>query len=251
MKVDKIYLDKLYNKYKNKNSSKDPIWFLHSLKSEKDVEATALISSAYAYGLIDVMNVLLNTFYNRINNKPYEFIINFNRKNDLKYLNNLHYRFNNVNDLLSLIENIKNILIQFGSLQNLFLSNYSDSDENILNALKYFAKKLHDIKIKNTKAYYHLIPDVSKNSTCKRLNLFLRWMVRKDEIDLGIWSKSVSKSKLIIPVDTHVYQISRNLGLINRKSCDMKFAIELTNKLKEFDKGDPVKYDFALCHQDI
>ena len=126
---------------------------MHSLKSEKDVEATALISSAYAYGLIDVMNVLLNTFYKRINNKPYEFIINFNRENDLKYLNNLHYRFNNVNDLLSLIENIKNILIQFGSLQNLFLSNYSDSDENILNALKYFAKKLHDIKIKNTKAY--------------------------------------------------------------------------------------------------
>ena len=240
MKVDKKYLDKLYNKYKNKYSSRDPIWFLHSLKSEKDIEVAALISSCYAYGLIDVMNEFLDTFYKRIETGPFEFIINFNQEKDFKRLDKLNYRFNNEVDLLSLIENIKNCLVHFGSLQNLFLAKYSDSDENILNALKFFSEKLHDIKIKNTKAYYHLIPDVSKNSTCKRLNLFLRWMVRKDDIDLGIWGASVSKSKL-----------SRKLGLIKRKSCDMKFAIELTDKLKEFDKDDPVKYDFALCHSEI
>jgi uncharacterized protein (TIGR02757 family) len=73
-------------------------------------------------------------------------------------------------------------------------------------------------------------------------------MVRKDEIDIGIWGREVDKSKLIIPVDTHVYRISKYLKLIKRSSCDMKFALELTNELKKFDPADPVKYDFALCH---
>ena len=73
-------------------------------------------------------------------------------------------------------------------------------------------------------------------------------MVRKDSIDTGLWSREVDKAKLIIPVDTHVYRVSQKLGLVRRKSCDMKYAIELTNKLKEFDPKDPVKYDFALCH---
>jgi uncharacterized protein (TIGR02757 family) len=76
-------------------------------------------------------------------------------------------------------------------------------------------------------------------------------MIRKDEIDFGIWGKEVDKSKLIIPVDTHVYRVSRQIGLMKRNSCDIKFAIELTEKLKAFDPEDPVKYDFALCHSDL
>ena len=82
------------------------------------------------------------------------------------------------------------------------------------------------------------------------MNLFLRWMVRKDEIDLGIWNE-VSQSKLIMPVDTHIARISKKLRLVKRKTIDLKFAIELTNYLKKFDGNDPVKYDFALCHVGI
>lgn len=79
------------------------------------------------------------------------------------------------------------------------------------------------------------------------MNMFLRWMVRKDEIDLGLWNK-ISSSKLIMPVDTHIARVSRKLRLVRRKSQDMKFAVELTSKLKKFDANDPVKYDFSLCH---
>jgi uncharacterized protein (TIGR02757 family) len=82
------------------------------------------------------------------------------------------------------------------------------------------------------------------------MNLFLRWMVRKDEIDLGLWSE-VDSGKLIMPVDTHIARISKKLKLVKRKSVDLKFALELTNKLKQFDSADPVKYDFALCHSGI
>ncbi|MBK7158711.1 MAG: DUF2400 family protein [Ignavibacteria bacterium] len=92
------------------------------------------------------------------------------------------------------------------------------------------------------------MPSPVNNSACKRLNLYLRWMIRKDEIDTGIWSGSFDKAKLIMPVDTHIYRVSKYLGLVSRNSCDLKFAIELTKELKKFDSSDPVKYDFALCH---
>ncbi|MCY7360956.1 MAG: TIGR02757 family protein, partial [Ignavibacteria bacterium] len=118
---------------------------------------------------------------------------------------------------------------------------------NILPSLKIFTSELNKVERKNTN-YKYLIPLTENNSACKRLNLYLRWMVRKDEIDTGIWKDKIDKSKLIMPVDTHIYRVSQKLKLIKRKSCDMKFAVELTERLKSFDAADPVKYDFALCH---
>jgi uncharacterized protein (TIGR02757 family) len=158
-----------------------------------------------------------------------------------------YYRFNTEQDFIDLIFSLQTIIKQYGSLKSLFLKHYSSSHENILPALDKFTSEIRNTG-KHSKSFDYLIPDVSKNSTCKRLNLFLRWMVRKDSIDTGLWGREVEKSKLIIPVDTHVYRVSQKLGLVRRKACDIKYAIELTNKLKEFDPLDPVKYDFALCH---
>ena len=140
----------------------------------------------------------------------------------------------------------------YDSLQNLFIENYNEDQINILPALNKFTENLNEFSDSET---YHgyLIPLSKNGSTCKRLNLYLRWMVRStgiDKIDLGIWDK-VDKSKLIMPVDTHIYKVSRKLKLVNRNTCDMKFALELTNKLKKFDPDDPVKYDFAMCHAGI
>ncbi len=246
-----IDLEKLYLKYKHRYSSDDPVWFLHNFKEEKDIEVLGLIASCYAYGQIGLINKFISEFLKRINNKPHEFIANFDLRRDGKILDGMNYRFNNDMDLKNLIENIKANILEYGSLLNLFLEKYSDKDENILNALRLFSNSLRNIFLKNLKGYDYLIPDVSRNSTCKRLNLFLRWMVRKDEIDLGIWGRKVDKSKLLMPVDVHVYRVSRKLKLIKRNSCDMKFAIELTDKLKKYDASDPVKYDFALCHEDV
>lgn len=245
-----VDLDKLYYKFKDKNCSNDPIWALHNYKDKKDIEVLGLIVACYSYGQIGIINKFINEFLKRIENKPFEFVSNFNLK-DVNIFKGMKYRFNNGNDLINLILNIKENIQEHNSLLNLFLKKYSKDDENILNALRYFSHSLRKKYIKNLKGFDYLLPDVSKNSTCKRLNLFLRWVVRKDEIDLGIWSDKVDKSKLIMPVDTHVYRVSREMELVKRKSCDMKFAIELTNVLKKYDAADPVKYDFALCHKDI
>ena len=241
----KEYLDKLYHKYHKKQSSKDPIWTLHKFSAERDIEIAGLIISSYSYGRVDQINKFITTFFERINWKPYEFTINYSQIKDKKHLDNLYYRFNDENDLANLIKGMQKSLIKYGSLKSLFIDKYDETDTNIIAPLRFFANNISSNNI------YYLLPDVSKNSTAKRLNMYLRWMVRKDDIDLGIWSDKVSASKLIMPVDTHIYKIAQKLKLVKRKSCDIKFAIELTEKLKQFDAHDPVKYDFALCHLGI
>ncbi len=245
----KIRLDNLYFKYKSKYSSKDPVWILHNFNEIKDIEIAGLITSCYAYGQVDQINFFINRFLKNIGFKVHEFTSNYSEHKDKKYLKDLYYRFNTSDDLSLLILNIKNVLKKYGSLQNLFLKKYDKSHSNVLDEMSYFSSKLN--LLNNEKSFYsYLVPCVKNNSACKRLNLYLRWMIRKDEIDLGIW-ENADKAKLIMPVDTHIYRISRKLGLVKRKSHDMKFAIELTEELKKFDNTDPVKYDFALCHLGI
>ncbi len=242
----KDLLNNLYVKYRNKHSSKDPVWKLHDFSDERDIEIIGLITSCYSYGQVDQINLFVNKFLKNINSGVHEFTSNYSEHKDKKYLKDLYYRFNTEEDLSLLLINISNAVKEFGSLQNLFLRKYDDTDENILRGLNSFSTKLNETPANNSN-YKYLIPLVENGSTCKRLNLYLRWMVRKDEIDLGIWNK-VNASKLIMPVDTHIYRISRKLKLVKRRSCDMKYALELTKKLKQFDPSDPIKYDFALCH---
>jgi uncharacterized protein (TIGR02757 family) len=244
-------LERLYIKYKQKYSSDDPVWSLHNFEDERDVEVLGLIAACYSYGQIGLINKFIGKFLERVEERPFEFIRNFNLKRDGRIFKGMNYRFNNEFDLINLLVNIKVNLEKYGSLLNLFLVKYSDKDENILNGLRFFSDSMRKKYSGNLKNFNYLMPDVSRNSTCKRLNLYLRWMVRKDEIDTGIWGKKVDKSKLIMPVDVHVYRVSRQMKLTNRKSCDIKFAIELTERLKKYDASDPVKYDFALCHEDV
>jgi uncharacterized protein (TIGR02757 family) len=141
--------------------------------------------------------------------------------------------------------------MEFGSLRKLFEINFKDIHPNIIPALSCFSSNLvGNIKFSDTvREHYfnYLIPNPQNGSSCKRLNLFLRWMIRSDEIDLGIWNE-IQPSKLVIPVDIHITRAAKKLKLVKRKSIDLKFALELTDKLRQFDPVDPVKYDFSLCH---
>lgn len=232
--------------YRNKYSSKDPVWILHRFHEARDIEVAGLITSCYCYGQVDSINNFIKKFLNRIDFKVHEFTVNYSERKDKKFLKDLNYRFNTENDLSLLLLNIKSALSEYKTLEKLFLEKYNTQHTNILPALDNFSAFLN--KLSNENSYFsYLLPMPSGSSTCKRLNLYLRWMVRKDEIDIGVWTK-IDKSKLIIPVDTHVYRIGRKLRMVKRKSCDLKFAIEMTEMLKRFDKDDPVKYDFALCH---
>lgn len=248
MTVFKEKLENLYLSYKHKFSSKDPVWILHRFKDEKDIELIGLITSAFAYGSVEQINLFIEKLLKNTGNKPYEFTINFQKRKDKKYLKDLNYRFNTSADIVSMFDSLKNNIKEFSSLKNLFMSDYHKDDENIIRALANFTGKLNANRKQPGGRYYHyLFSNPLNGSTCKRMNLFLRWMVRKDEIDPGLWSE-VHTSKLIMPVDVHIARISKALGLVNRKSIDLKFAVELTEKLKDFDPADPVKYDFALCH---
>ena len=244
-------LDNLYLQYKSKYSSKDPVWVLHRFSDPRDIEIMGLITASYSYGQVDLINKFTGKLLSRIGNKPYEFTINFTKGKDKKYLKGLNYRFNTEHDLISLFNAVHHAVAGCGSLKNLFLKSYNEDSENIVDALTGFISALNKLSNHTNgieRNYFNfLLANPSNKSTCKRMNLYLRWMVRKDEIDTGIWSE-VSTSKLIMPVDVHVARISKELKLVQRKSVDLKFALELTENLKKFDKEDPVKYDFSLCH---
>lgn len=246
----KIILDSLYLKYSGYYSSKDPVWILRRFDDEKDIETAGFITSCFAYGKVELINKFILDFFEKIDFKVHEFTLNYSELKDKKHFEKLYYRFNTSEDLSLLLMNLSSVLRNSGSLKNRFSQDYSQSDKNIIPALTSFTAELNVINRKNSN-YNYLVPSPENNSACKRLNLFLRWMIRNDNSDLGIWSGSFDKSKLVMPVDTHIYRISKKLKLVKRNSCDLKFALELTESLKKFDKYDPVKYDFALCHYGI
>lgn len=242
----KKFLDGIYKKYKKKHSSKDPVWILHRFTEPRDIELIGFIVSCYTYGQVDVINAFIERLLKITGSNIYEFTVNFSKSKDKKLLAGMYYRFNTGEHLISLFDILKKAAIKYGSLNELFLKGYKEDDENIVPSLSYFTRELKS-PLKDRAQFKHFIPDPDANSASKRLNLYLRWMVRSDDIDTGAW-KGIDKSKLIIPLDVHVHRIARELGLVQRRSADLKFAIELTNKLKQFDPLDPVKYDFALCH---
>lgn len=164
------------------------------------------------------------------------------------HFTNHYYRFQKPDDVISFFTALRR-LRDTDSLRELFYVGYK-KEENIFEGLEVVIQSiLKNSKIVDTQGFNFLIgkpPMSSKsNSPMKRWNMFLRWMVRKDNIDFGLWQE-VSTKDLIIPLDTHIFNVSKKIGLLNRKSYDLKSAILLTEKLKEFDSQDPVKYDFAL-----
>ncbi len=243
----KKFLEKNYLKYKSDYSSVDPVWGIRRLKTNEDIEAASFITACYSYGRVEIFEKFLHTFFEKTGFKVHDFIVNYSHARDKAFINKSNYRFNTSGDFEQLILILKKCYRKYGSLKNIFLQKYDENETTVLSALQKFSEYLNSGS-KEEGTFRYLIPLPSKGSACKRLNLFLRWMVRNDEIDLGIWSDSVSKSKLIMPVDIHIYRISRQMGFVKRASADMKFALELTSFLRRFDADDPVKYDFALCH---
>jgi uncharacterized protein (TIGR02757 family) len=173
--------------------------------------------------------------------QPYEFCLNHNPER-LKDLLKFRHRTFNTTDLLYFIEFLKHHYSRHSSLEIAFAM-HGKTIEEMLTGFHHYFFSLKDIPLRTKKH----ISSPEKNSTCKRLNMFLRWMVRKDDkgVDFGIWKK-ISPSQLICPIDIHVGRVSRHFNLLQRKQTDWQAALELTAALKQFDKNDPVKYDFAL-----
>ena len=247
VKTLKNILEGLYRKYCHKKFiPPDPLQFVYHYKKKPDCEIAGFLAACFAYGAVEQIEKFLTALLGKMGESPSEFIKNFSAE-DKKLFESLKYRFNTSQDIISLLEILKQVLIQHGSLENLFLKGYSGTDSNIIPAAENFIKNL--LKIHNKKAsrgLKFLLSDPAKGGTSKRLFLFLRWMVRNDEADAGLWEK-IDKTKLIVPVDVHIGRLSKILGLHNRKTINLKAAVEITEAFKKICPQDPVKYDFALC----
>lgn len=230
--------------------SPDPLEFPHRFKFEPDIEVSAFLSSVFAYGNIRQIINTLEIVHNHLGESPYDFIINSNPMDFYKLASKLNHRFYSRDDVEALLHTLRRVYKEDGSLKRLFLLYFLESDTNIKYGLSKFSQNLLETALhfsKPTHGLKFMFPDPVKGSSCKRMNLFLRWMVRKDDLDFGFW-KEIDTSKLIIPVDTHVAKICKQLKLTKRKIADWKMAEEITENLKLFDEKDPVKYDFAICH---
>ena len=236
--ITKKELDDLVKEYETIDFIKDdPIQIPHRFKTEEDITISAFITSCFAYGNRQVFIKKLNELFDKINNKPYDYIIKF--KPDL--LKDFSYRFSKDADIICFFSKIHQLYKQGNSLKELFKQNFDGDIQTMMQAVcDYF---YCDCNL--TQGYCHLIPNPQKGCAMKRMSMFLRWMTRKPPVDFGLWD-FIPQSQLVIPLDTHVARMSRNLGLLERNSNDFKAVRELTDTLKQFDSQDPVKYDFAL-----
>jgi uncharacterized protein (TIGR02757 family) len=176
----------------------------------------------------------------------------FDRRAATRTFAGFSHRFHKTADLVALLERIALALARHGSLGALFQSVYDDREDDIASSLARFVDALISIEDagKAPASLRYLLTSPRDGSACKRMNLFLRWMVRRDAPDLGLWT-FVDPSKLIVPLDTHVHRIAAFLGLTSRKAADWKTAKSITLTLSRFDPRDPVRYDFAICRLGI
>lgn len=236
----KDYLDIKYNKFANPEFiENDPIQIPHLFSLKEDIEISALISATIAWGQRKTIIKNARSFMNLMDDSPYDFIINHS-ENDLERFNNSVHRTFNSQDLKYFIRSLKNIYLNHNGLENIFAS-----QETLYDGLVDFYRVFFLLPCSpNTRRH---VANVEAGSAAKRLNMFLRWMVRDDkrQIDFGLW-KSISPSELYIPLDVHSGRIARLLGILERNQNDWKSVCELTEVLKMFDPLDPIKYDFAL-----
>jgi uncharacterized protein (TIGR02757 family) len=250
IKLLKEKLDYHYNFFDKSKISPDPLEFLHMYSDESDIEIAGIISSVFAYGNVKQIINSLEKIHKIMNYKPNEFVNNYTGKKGRKLFGNMKHRFYSSEDIVLLFLILQKVYKKYGSLKNLFYKCCSENDGNLKSAISNFSKimiKLSGYGTDASAGIKFMFSDPLKGSACKRMNLFLRWMVRKDELDFGLWNK-IPTSELIIPVDTHVAKICKKLNLTKRKNVSWKMAEEITEKLKTFDPIDPVKYDFAICH---
>ncbi len=238
----KCELDKLYQQYNRRRYvHPDPLEFLYSYKALRDREIAGLIASALAYGRVAQILESVAQVLGPMGASPYLFLLNADHDFINREFRDFKHRFATGSHLAALLFGIKNTIDRFGSLYHCFLSGFSEKEDTIVRAMGLFSHQLVD----HQKSPGHLVALPEKGSACKRMNLFLRWMVRKDGVDPGGWEK-IPPSKLLLPIDTHMHKIGLALKFTNRKQANMATALEITRAFKHIVPDDPVKYDFAL-----
>lgn len=223
----------------------DPVSIPHMFSDKADREIAGLFAALFSWGNRTTIINKSRELMQLMEMAPHDFIIN-HEPTDLKRFLNFRHRTFNPTDLLVFIQFLRNHYRESPSLETAFFPKETTEPDAVEKGLHYFYEKFTGQPDFPSRTRKHISTPYRK-STCKRLNMYLRWMVRQDdcEVDFGIW-ENISPAQLVCPVDVHVSRVAKKFQLINRKQVDWQAAIELTEVLREFDPDDPVKYDFAL-----
>ena len=274
----KTRLEDLYRAYDNAYLSSDPLWFVHQFRSEADQEVIGLIASSLAYGRVEQIKKSVTRVLDAMDWRPAAFTLDFSPERDGKLFTGFRHRFNSAGDVACLISFARQMMERSGSIKAFFMegmegrarekdpgggkgNGQAHSQGSMRSALTSFSERTLAL---DTRGIYgkggalpvdagvrFFFPSPLGGSACKRLNLYLRWMVRSgDTLDLGLW-KGISPSTLVMPLDTHIARISGFIGLTSRKTPGWAMAEEITESLRALDPKDPVKYDFALSRLGI
>ena len=249
-----VRLERLYDDFNREDSTTDPVQIVRRYRAPADLEIVGFCASALAFGRVASVLNSVESLAAILGPHPAGYVRSFDPSAAHPELRALVHRWTRGVDLVALLWILRQMLERSGSLESFFLEGDDSSAVDISAALDSFSRRALAMDL--TRAYgrvptragvCYFFPRPSAGSACKRLNLFLRWMVRRDAIDFGIWTR-IDPSRLVVPLDTHVIRLGRCLRLTRYTSPGWKMAAEITSSLREIDPRDPVRFDFSLCH---
>jgi uncharacterized protein (TIGR02757 family) len=240
-------LNGLYEKYDRRSFVEpDPLQFLYNYPDIRDREIAGLVASSLAYGRVQQIVKSVAKVLERMP-RPAEFLGQSTESSLAGEFHGFKHRFATGEDLSRLLWGTKRVMERYGSLGDCFRAGLREDHDTILPAAGFLVEEIHR---ESDGSIGHLLPLPARGSACKRLFLFLRWMIRRDRVDPGGWDW-VSPSKLIVPLDVHMHRLSREMGLTQRNQANLRTALEVTSAFREVSPEDPVKYDFALTRLGI
>jgi len=248
-------LDQLYTSFKYADSATDPIQIVRRFDRADDREVVGFLAGALAFGRVSSVLQSIERILAVIGDRPARFIRRFDPRRDARRFDHIVHRWIRSADVVALLWLLKQMTDQAETIEGFFVEGHDRAAEDVGPALDSFSRRALALDL--TAAYGrrlpkragvgYFFPRPSAGSACKRLNLFLRWMVRRDSLDLGVWSR-VSPAQLVVPLDTHVIRVGRCLRLTRYTSPGWRMAQDITASLRRLDPSDPVRYDFSLCH---
>lgn len=241
----KEFLEEKYFQYNHSSFiPSDPVSIPHRFNLKEDIEISAFLTASIAWGQRQAILKNSQLLMEKMDYAPHQFILHFKEK-DLKAFRKFVHRTFNDTDCFTFLKALQQIYKRFGALENAYFDGLNVENQSIDTKILTFRK--HFLEIPHLKRTEKHISNPLSNSACKRMNMFLRWMVRTDKsgVDFGIW-KRFNSSELMLPLDVHSGRVARSLGLLKRTQDDWKAVEEVTTALRSFDPLDPVKYDFAL-----
>jgi uncharacterized protein (TIGR02757 family) len=255
----KPVLDRLYTEFNYPDSAADPIQIVRRYQRADDREVVAFCAASLAFGRVASVLQSIERLLDLMGARPAAYVRDFDPFRQKKAFAGFVHRWTRGPDLVALLWILKQMFDRSGSIEGFFLEGYDPAAPDVTAALDSLSSRA--LAFDMTAAYgppgkklrsgrpgvCYFFPRPSAGSGCKRLNLFMRWMVRRDALDLGVWSR-VAPAQLIVPLDTHVIRVGRCLGLTRYTSPGWRMARDITASLRRIDPDDPVKYDFSLCH---